>query len=116
MTQNFKMQEKLIDENMARANELNRITCEQIDGGNLESARENLVEAIDISPKLAAPHTNLGVLFCWEGEFNEAIDLHLKACSFDPTLSDDEMNIHDLEILPITVPMGAPAAWCEIAK
>ncbi len=52
-------------ENIERARELNRLACEQISNGNLEEARENLIEAIQIAPNLAAPHTNLGVPAAW---------------------------------------------------
>lgn len=80
-------------ENIERARELNRSACDNISDGNLEIVQENLIEAIRIAPNLAAPHTNLGVLYCWDGELAEAIALHLS---------------------PIRAPVGVPVAWCEI--
>ncbi len=49
-------------ENIERARELNRITCEYISNGNLEIARKNLIEAIRMAPNLTAPHTNWAFL------------------------------------------------------
>ena len=52
-------------ENIERARELNRLACNYIPDGNLEEAKDNLMEAICIAPNLAAPHTNLGVSAAW---------------------------------------------------
>ncbi|MCE2403288.1 hypothetical protein J4G08_20725 [Candidatus Poribacteria bacterium] len=73
------MEENHHAESLEHARKLNRLACKQISDGNLEEAKENLIEAIHIAPNLAAPHTNLGVLHCWDGELDEAIALHLKA-------------------------------------
>lgn len=61
-----------------RARELNRLACENISHGEIESACEKLLDAIRIAPNWAAPHTNLGVLYCWEGKLDESITLHQK--------------------------------------
>ena len=60
-----------------RARKLNRRASDDIDHGRLDAAKVALNEAIRLAPDLAAPHTNLGVLHCWEGELDEAIHFHL---------------------------------------
>ncbi len=42
--------------------ELNRLACNHISDGNLDEAKEILIEAIHIASNLAAPYTNLDVL------------------------------------------------------
>ena len=58
-----------------KARNLNRMACEYIDEDDLDSAEEKLTEAIRLAPKLAERYTNLGVLRCWEGDFEEVIVL-----------------------------------------
>lgn len=60
-----------------KARKLNRVACDDIDEGELDFAAEKLTEAIRIAPNLVEFHTNLGVLLCWEREFEGAIVLHI---------------------------------------
>ena len=55
-------------DHIERARKLNRQASDDIDHGRLEAAKIALKEAIRLAPDLAAPHTNLGILHCWEGE------------------------------------------------
>ena len=80
-------------EHIERARVLNRQAYEYIDHGQLDAAKDALNEAIHLAPDLAAPHTNLGALYCWDGELEEAIALHLKARRLDPNLSAPHTNL-----------------------
>ena len=80
-------------EHIERARELNRQAYDDIDHGRLEEAKVALNKAIRLAPDLAAPHTNLGALRCWEGELEAAIILHLKARHLDPNLSAPHINL-----------------------
>ncbi|MYF99410.1 hypothetical protein F4212_09790 [Candidatus Poribacteria bacterium] len=73
-------------QNINKASELNRLACNLIDEGDLDTAREHLNDAIRHTSNLAEPHTNLGVLHCWEGELDDAVSLHLKALELGPIL------------------------------
>ena len=68
--------DKIIVNEIDVAKELNRVACGYIDEGDLDSAEEKLKEAIRLTPKLAEPYTNLGVLRCWDGGFDVSIALH----------------------------------------
>ncbi len=76
----MKKNDDAIDNNFVndieKARELNLMACEDIDEGYLDSAEEQLTEAIPLASNLAEPHTNLGVLLCWDGQFEEAIELY----------------------------------------
>ena len=80
-------------EHIERARALNRQAYDDIDHGRLDAAKVALNEAIHLAPDLAAPHTNLGALSCWEGELDEAIALHLKARHLNPNLSAPHTNL-----------------------
>ena len=54
---------------IAKVREMYRVACEYIDEGDLDSAEEKLIEVISLTPNLAEPYTNLGVLLCRDGEF-----------------------------------------------
>ena len=115
-----------MDKCLERAQALNRQVSGDIDHGRLDAAKVGLNEAIRLAPELAAPRTNLGVLHCWEGELDEAITLHLKARQLDPNLSAPHTNLSivtanlknvdlaNLQTVPVGVPIGVPAVWCEI--
>ena len=80
-------------EHIERARTLNRQTYDDVNHGWLDAAKVALNEAIRLAPDLAAPHANLGALYCWEGEFDKAIALHLKARRLDPNLSPPYTNL-----------------------
>lgn len=113
-------------EHIEHARKLNRQASDDIAHGRLETAKTALNEAIRLAPDLAAPHTNLGVLHCWEGELDDAIRLHLEARRLDPNLSAphinlsivttnlENMDVANLQVSPVGVPIGVPAVWCEI--
>ena len=80
-------------DHIERARKLNRQASDNIDHGRLEAAKVALNEAIHLAPEFAASYTNLGVLYCWDGELDEAIALHLKARHLDPNLSAPHTNL-----------------------
>ena len=92
MDEQVKIEEDHRAENINKARELNRLGCNLIDEGDLDTAEQHLIESIRLTPNLAEPHTNLGVLHCWEGEFYEAIALHLKARQLAPNHSAPHTN------------------------
>ena len=65
-------------DHIERARALNRQACEYIDQGQLDTAKDALNKAIRLAPDLAAPHTNLAALYCWDGELEKAIYLSEK--------------------------------------
>ena len=80
-------------DHIERARALNRQACENINQGQLDTARAALNEAIRLAPDLSAPYTNLGALYCWDGELEKAIVLHFKARRLDPNLSAPHTNL-----------------------
>ena len=80
-------------EHIERARTLNRQAYDDVDHGQFDAAKVALNEAIRLAPDLAAPYTNLGALYCSEGNLDEAIGLHLKARCLDPNLSAPHTNL-----------------------
>lgn len=82
----LKLDKLLID----KARKLNRVACENMDEGDLDSVAGKLTEAISLAPNLAEP-TPIWA-FCFVGKGNL------------------------LEVSRIGVPIGTHAVWCEIVE
>ena len=81
-----------MDEFIERARALNRQASDDIDHGRLDAAKVGLNEAIRLAPELAAPHTNLSIV----------------------TTNLKNIDLANLQTVPVGAPIGVPAVWCKI--
>ena len=62
--------------------------------GNLEAAATALQHALDIEP-YPTYYSNLGIIYYYLGEFEEAVNIHRKVVEISPDSSSDWLNLAD---------------------
>ncbi|MHC4183915.1 MAG: tetratricopeptide repeat protein, partial [Planctomycetota bacterium] len=58
-----------------------------------EAAIKEFETAIDINPKSAEAYSNIGLIYCEKGMFDEAVTVLKKATEVDPTFPDAHNNL-----------------------
>ena len=93
--------------------------------GRFDEAIERYKIALETDPTLAEPHNNLGLVYLARDEIDRAIaafnaaieagnlqEAHINLSRVPINL--ESVDVANLQVSPIGVPIGVPAVWCEI--